>query len=148
MKVSNTRFTVLLRRRSMNTHFVVVLVAALAAIVCSVKAEVPQETHGMLSHDVYFSLKDNSPQGKQTLIAACKKYLTNHPGTVRFAVGPIAEEMKRDVNDRDFDVALHVLFKNKAAHDQYAKAERHLKFIEETRETWKKVRVFDSYVEE
>ena len=43
--------------------------------------------------------------------------------------------MKRDVNDRDFDVALHLVFKNKAAHDQYAESERHQKFIEETRTT-------------
>ena len=99
-------------------------------------------------HDVYFSLKDSSPQARQKLIAACKKYLTDHPGTVWFGVGLVAEEMKRDVNDRDFDVALHLVFKDKAAHDQYAEAERHLKFIDETRETWKKVRVFDSYVEE
>jgi hypothetical protein len=101
----------------------------------------------MLAHDVYFSLKDNSPQAKEKLIAACKKYLTDHPGTILFAVGPIAEEMQRDVNDRDFDVALHLVFKSKAAHDQYAKAERHLKFIEETQDTWKKVRVFDSYLD-
>jgi hypothetical protein len=101
----------------------------------------------MLAHDVYFSLKDNSPQAKEKLIVACKKYLTDHFGTVRFAVGPIADEMKRDVNDRDFDVALHLVFKSKAAHDQYSKAERHLKFVEENKDTWKKVRVFDSYLE-
>ena len=129
----------------MRKHFVCMLaVVALVAIFGSVRAE----AQPMLSHDVYFSLKDNSPEAKQKLIAACKKYLTDHPGTIRFAVGPLAEEMKRDVNDRDFDVALHVLFKNKAAHDQYAKAERHLKFIEENKDNWKRVRVFDSYVEE
>jgi len=101
----------------------------------------------MLAHDVYFSLKDNSPQAKEKLIAACKKYLSDHPGTVWFAAGPLASELKREVNDLDFDVALHVVFKNKAAHDEYAKAERHLKFIEENKDNWKKVRVFDSYVE-
>jgi hypothetical protein len=100
----------------------------------------------MLSHDVYFSLTDNSPEAKEKLIAACKKYLSGHPGTVWFAVGPLGEEFQRDVNDRDFDVALHLVFKNKAAHDQYAKAERHLKFIEEIKPNRKKVRVFDSYV--
>jgi len=106
-----------------------------------------QAEERMLAHDVYFSLKDTSPQAKEKLIASCKKYLTGHPGTVRFAVGPIADEMKRDVNDRDFDVALHLVFKSKAAHDLYAKAERHLKFIEENKDNWKKVRVFDSYLE-
>ena len=133
----------------MKKHFVfVTVVVALVAIFGSVQADAAEKSPPKLVHDVYFSLKDNSPQAKQTLIAACKKYLTDHPGTVWFAVGPFAEEMKRDVNDRDFDVALHVVFKNKAAHDQYAKAERHLKFIEESKDNWKKVRVFDSYVEE
>ena len=51
------------------------------------------------------------------------------------------------MNDRDFDVALHLVFKNKAAHDKYSTAERHMKFIEETKANWKKVRVFDSYLE-
>jgi hypothetical protein len=101
----------------------------------------------MLAHDVYFSLKDNSPQAKEKLVAACKKYLSDHPGMVWFAAGPLAEELNREVNDRDFDVALHIVFESKAAHDRYAKAEKHLKFIEENEATFKKVRVFDSYVE-
>jgi hypothetical protein len=101
----------------------------------------------MLAHDVYFSLTDNSPAAKAKLTAACQKYLSGHPGTIWFAAGPLAAEFQRDVNDRDFDVALHLVFKNKAAHDQYATAERHLRFIEENKANWKKVRVFDSYLE-
>jgi hypothetical protein len=42
--------------------------------------------------------------------------------------------MERDVNDRALDVALHLVFKNKAAYDQYEKGERHLRFIEENRD--------------
>jgi hypothetical protein len=133
----------------MRKHFVFVTVLmALVAIFGSVQADAAEKSPPKLVHEVYFSLKDNSPQARQQLIAACKKYLADHPGALWFAVGPVAEEMKRDVNDRDFDVALHLVFKNKAAHDQYAKAERHLKFIEENKDNWKKVRVFDSYVEE
>ena len=100
----------------------------------------------MLAHDVFFSLKDNSPQAREKLVAACKKYLSDHPGTVWFSAGVLGEEFQRDVNDRDFDVALRLVFVNKAAHDKYATAEKHLKFIEENKESWKKVRVFDSYV--
>ncbi len=44
-------------------------------------------------------------------------------------------------------MALHIVFKNKAAHDKYQDADSHQKFIAENRENWKKVRVFDSYVE-
>jgi hypothetical protein len=60
----------------------------------------------------------------------------------------VAEDLAREVNDRDFDVALHVVFENKVAHDQYQTHERHVKFIEDNKDTWAKVRVFDSYVEE
>lgn len=100
----------------------------------------------MLSHDVYFSLKDNSPKAKQKLIAACHKYLSKHPGEVFFGAGPLAEDLKREVNDTDFDVALHIVFKDRAAHDQYQDAKRHQQFIDENKDNWKKVRVFDSYL--
>ena len=61
-------------------------------------------------------------------------------------IGVLAEEFQRDVNDRDFDVALNLVFENKAAHDKYQEHPRHTKFIEENRDTWAKVRVFDSYI--
>jgi len=117
------------------------------ALIVSFAGVSAQAEERMRAHDVFFSLKDNSPQAEKKLIAACKKYLTDHPGTVRFEVGVLADEMKRDVNDRDFDVALHLVFKSKAAHDQYSQSERHTKFLEETKDNWKKVRVFDSYLE-
>jgi hypothetical protein len=101
----------------------------------------------MLAHNVYFSLKDASPAARQRLIAACQKYLSGHPGTVFFAVGGRAEALARDVNDRDFDVALHVIFTDQEAHDRYQAAPLHHQFIAENKDTWKKVRVFDSLVE-
>jgi hypothetical protein len=101
-----------------------------------------------LAHMVYFKLKDSSEASRSKLVAACKKYLSRHEGTVYFSVGVVAEDLAREVNDRDFDVALHVVFENKEAHDQYQTHERHVKFIEENKDTWAKVRVFDSYVEE
>ncbi len=99
-----------------------------------------------LAHNVFFTLQDNSPEAKNKLVEACKKYLSNHPGTVFFACGTLAEELQRDVNDRDFDVALHLIFQNQAAHDAYQEADRHNQFIEENKENWKSVRVFDSLV--
>lgn len=97
----------------------------------------------LLVHNVYFALNDNSPENVQKLVAACRKYLTDHPGTVFFACGGVAN-LDRSVNDRDWDVGLHVIFKNRAAHDQYQEAPRHLQFIQENKANWKKVRVFDS----
>jgi hypothetical protein len=107
----------------------------------------PARAEAALAHDVFFALKDNSKETRAKLVAACKKYLTGHEGAVYFAVGTVAPEFAREVNDRDFDVALHVYFKDKAAHDKYQVAPRHNQFIEEEQGNWKKVRVFDSWVE-
>jgi hypothetical protein len=101
----------------------------------------------LLAHDVYFTMNDPSPDARAKLVAACRKYLTGHEGTVFFAAGTLAGEMSRPVNDRDYEVALHVYFRDKAAHDKYQDAPRHKQFIEEMQGNWKKVRVFDSWVE-
>jgi hypothetical protein len=37
-----------------------------------------------------------------------------------------------------------VIFKDRASHDAYQTAPKHLQFIEENKPTWAKVRVFDS----
>ena len=101
----------------------------------------------MLAHNVFFTLKDRSKAARAGLIAACKKYLADHPGVVFFACGGLAEDLDRPVNDRDFDVALHVIFDTMENHDHYQVAPLHLKFIEENRDNWEEVRVFDSEVE-
>jgi hypothetical protein len=122
------------------------LAALLVSAGSSVRADGPGAPGPTLSHVVFFELKENTDAAREKLAAACQKYLSGHRGTVYFSVGALAEDLKRDVNDRDFHVALHVVFKNKTAHDAYMTNERHLKFIEECQEGWKKVRVFDSYL--
>jgi hypothetical protein len=101
----------------------------------------------VLSHDVYFALNDASPEATAKLVLACKKYLTGHEGALTFGVGTLVKEHQRPVNDRDFEVALHITFRDKAAHDKYQEAPRHKQFIEEMQGNWKKVRVFDSWAE-
>ncbi len=97
-----------------------------------------------LAHIVYFTLKDRSPAGIQRQVDACQKYLTDHPGTVYFGVGTRTPDLVREVNDKQFDVALHVVFESRAAHDQYQVHLRHVKFIEENKPNWATVRVFDA----
>jgi hypothetical protein len=105
-----------------------------------------QDAPSALSHDVYFTLHESSPAKRAELVAACRKYLSGHEGTLFFSVGARAQELARPVNDLDFDVALHVTFDGKASHDKYQEAPRHKQFIEEQQKNWKKVRVFDSLV--
>jgi hypothetical protein len=100
----------------------------------------------MLAHNVFFALKDNSEPAIRKMVEACKTYLTGHPGTVSFACGTREKGLARPVNDAEFDVSLHLVFDDKAAHDAYQDAPRHHTFVEENRDNWAKVRVFDSQV--
>ncbi|OWK37551.1 Dabb family protein [Fimbriiglobus ruber] len=99
-----------------------------------------------LAHNVFFQLKDNSPAQVDALVAACKKYLNVQPGIVFFATGPRCQELTRDVNATDWDVGLHLVFVDKAAHDAYQDDATHNQFIAEMKGNWASVRVFDSYV--
>jgi len=98
----------------------------------------------MLGHMVYFQLKDKSVAALDKMIGDCRKYLTEHPGTVFFGVGTRVPDLTRDVNDREFDVALQVIFESRAAHDAYQEHERHTQFIAENKANWQQVRVFDA----
>ena len=60
--------------------------------------------------------------------------------------GPRGGDEGEGINDQGFDVALHIVFRDKKSYDKYADAPRHKEFIEENKDSWKKVRVFDSWV--
>lgn len=95
-------------------------------------------------HDVYFSLKESNAENRQKLVDACKKLLTGHENASNFSVGVVSDALKRPVNDRDWDVGLHITFKNKAAHDTYSDSPRHKEFVEGIKGMMSKVRVFDT----
>ena len=85
----------------------VALALAVGAYYAAVEArgEEKKEAKGpALVHNVFFSLKDNSAGSKKKFVASCKKHLTKHRGEVYFAAGPVVPDLKRPVNDVDFDV--------------------------------------------
>ena len=100
----------------------------------------------LLAHNVFFSLHDRSEAARGRLIQACRTHLAPHAGVVFFACGELAADLRREVNDLDFDVGLHVVFADRAAHDAYQTTPAHLRFIAENKDNWKRVRVFDSVV--
>jgi hypothetical protein len=101
----------------------------------------------LIVHNVYFALTNNTAVEIDQLVASCRKYLTPHPGIVFFACGQLTPELKREVNDRDFDVGLHIIFESLQHHDDYQVHPLHVQFINENKPNWKKVRVFDSTCE-
>jgi hypothetical protein len=134
--------------KTRNTLIIGGLLAAVAvALTGTLTVGATKATDGpQLAHMVYFKLKDSSGANRAKLAAACKLFLSGHTGTVSFGTGTLAADLNREINDRDFDVSLHLVFVNKAAHDKYQEHPRHLQFIEENNDTWEKGRVFDSYL--
>lgn len=102
----------------------------------------------MLAHHVYFTLKDHSPAAVSRMLDACRKYLTGHPGSLFFTCGTRALAYDRPVNDQDFHVALTIVFRTAGDHDSYQEAPRHAQFIEENKDNWARVRVFDAEAED
>src|SRR5215213_7085967 len=96
-----------------------ILLAAALLVAGGVGARAADEAGRPLAHVVVFTLKDHSREAREKFVASCKKYLAGHEGTVSFSVGTIAEDVKEPVSDRDFDVAVHLVFRDKAAGAAY-----------------------------
>ncbi len=95
-------------------------------------------------HIVFFTLAESNDVNRAKLVAACKKYLSNHEGVVYFGVGVREPQNDRPVNDRDYDAVLHLVFETAKDQDAYQTHPQHLKFVDECKGLWKQVRVFDS----
>ncbi len=79
-------------------------------------------------------------------MASCHEHLQGHEGALHYSVSTLAEDIQGQLNDAEFDVALSLIFEDKAAFQAYSKSPRHMTFIRENMPSWAKVRVFDSYV--
>jgi hypothetical protein len=58
----------------------------------------------------------------------------------------LEKQLNREVNDRDFDVSVHVLFESKETHDAYQIAPAHNEFVVRNEDNWSTTRVFDSQI--
>jgi len=96
-----------------------------------------------LAHIVFFTLKDRTDEARDSLMRACNKYLSDHPGTVHFSAGPRAVDYQRPENDTEFDVALVLVFATDEDHRRYQTSERHQQFLDKQLKNCSQVRVFD-----
>ena len=115
---------------------------ALLALAVTARADEPA-----VGHMVSFELKDKSAEAKKKLVDACCKYLKNHEGVLYFSAGVRAEDVKEPVSAADWDVAMHIVFKDKAALRKYGPHPDHRKFIDENKANWKGVKVYDSLLD-
>ena len=122
------------------------LAFGLGVVSVNARARSTEKVEPKVAHTVIFALKDATPAVVAKFVARCHKYLGEHEGTVSFEVGTRAEDIEEGPSVKDWEVALLLVFENKAALAKYIKAPRHVSFVEENRSVFGKVRVFDSYL--
>lgn len=96
----------------------------------------------MFSHVVIFWTDPTNPKSAEGLIAGCHEFLEPIPGVIQFHVGKMVSS-HRDVVDQTYQVALNLIFPDKKAQDDYQIHPRHLEFVAQNKQYWKRVLVYD-----
>jgi hypothetical protein len=85
----------------------------------------------MFSHVVIFWTDPNKPSAADELIAGGQKYLKDIPGVLHFHIGKMVGS-HRAVVDQSYQVALNLVFPDKAAQDTYQDHPQHIEFVEKS----------------
>jgi hypothetical protein len=99
---------------------------------------------GNMAHAVYFDLED--ARDAEALMRDCRARLAGIPGVRAIEVGERCAEFKTPRNDQTFDVALWVLFDDRAAHDGYQVHPQHRALVEDWTPKLAGIKVFDAWV--
>lgn len=83
----------------------------------------------MFSHVVIFWTKPGLANAADELLAGMERYLKPIPGVLSFHAGRMARS-HRAVVDQTYQVALNLLFPDKATQDAYQVHPLHLEFVE------------------
>ncbi len=98
----------------------------------------------MLVHTVYFWLKPDLTAAQRAEFRRGVESLGGIKAVDRIYVGTPAKTEKRPIIDDSYSVALTVLCKDLAAHDAYQVDPIHLKFIEQCKQFWTRVQIYDA----
>lgn len=97
------------------------------------------------AHTVYFWFKNpEDSEGKSRFEASLQKFLKNSKFAKTNFIG-IPPKSIREVVDDSFTYSLIVTFDSAESQEGYQKEEAHLLFIEECKDLWEKVVVYDSF---
>ncbi|MEM9821950.1 MAG: Dabb family protein [Bacteroidota bacterium] len=103
------------------------------------------EDEATFIHTVFFWMKEAvSEEQKSDFMANGLKALSEIPSIYRIYYGPPANT-PREVVDNSYTFALVCHFKDAAAQDAYQEDPIHLKFIEDYKELWDRVQVYDNF---
>ena len=100
-----------------------------------------------LIHSVFFWLKEDLSDTDRTAFLAGVNSLREVSSVQQMYVGPVAPTEARGVVDNTYSIALLVHFDDIAGQDAYQIDPIHLKFVEDHKDKWTKVIVYDNLVE-
>ncbi len=97
------------------------------------------------SHTVYFWFKNpDDAEGRTRFETSLKKFLKNSKFAKTNFIG-VPPKSTREVVDDSFTYSLIVTFDSPESQEGYQNEKPHLIFIEECKDLWEKVIVYDSY---
>lgn len=97
----------------------------------------------MLQHNVYFYLKDGITKDEKAQFERGLKTLLTIDDMVSGFTGTPAGTDPRPVVDTKYAYGLSTVFHDLAQHDRYQEHPTHQKFINDCKQFWKEVKVFD-----
>lgn len=100
----------------------------------------------ILIHTVFFWIKEGTPAEDREAFEKGLVMLGTCPQIASFYWGPPAATEARGVVDNSYDYAINVHFASLDLQADYQKEPIHLKFIEDQKDLWAKVIVYDNAV--
>jgi len=116
--------------------------AGLGIFTANTPTNMAQSKKGFIHH-VYFWLKNPGNQQDLTKLIKGLQSLSKVATIQEYHIGKPAAT-SRDVIDSSYSVSWMLVFRNKADQDSYQTDPIHLKFIDECKDLWTKVLVYDS----
>ena len=98
----------------------------------------------MLIHTVYFWLRKDLDGDKYTEFRLSLETMRGIKHAEAMYIGTPAKTAERPVVDTSYDFALTVIVKDIAAHDAYQADPIHTAFINDNKDYWKKVKIYDA----
>lgn len=94
------------------------------------------------SHVVIFWTDPSNPKAADELLAGGEKYLKSIPGVIHFHMGKMVGS-HRPVVDQSYQIALNLIFPDKKSQDDYQIHPQHIQFVENCKQLWQRVTVYD-----
>lgn len=130
-----------------------ICLGTLSIISCNEEVEVTEtkidksiKAKPFLIHTVYFWFKDEVSTNRIQSFENDLEQLSKVSSIQSFYYGPPATTEERAVVDNTYDIALNVHFASIEDEAKYQVDPIHLKFVEECKDLWEKVAVYDNLV--